>query len=284
MLSSCGASGPSAPAQNTTGTDATPRTMTPGDHVVNIPVGGHVRSFIIHVPPSPPRANRPLILVFHGAQASDQSTVSTTDFERVANHEGQVVAFLQGYQDTWNEGAGHTPAERAHINDVAFTSAVIAKVESLVHFDHKRIVATGFSNGALMVEYLGCRLAQQLLFVVPVEGELPKSVSANCSPSRPVSVYEIHATADNVIPYDGGSFQGVGGGTTVLSAPSSVARWASLDHCSLTPRVTTPSSGIKLTSYTKCRGAASVTLRTIEGGSHQWGANVAVLVTNALNG
>jgi polyhydroxybutyrate depolymerase len=258
--------------------------MTPGDHVVNITVGGHARSFIVHVPPNPARANRPLILVFHGANDSDGSTAKATDFERVADQHGEVVAFLQGYKDTWNEGAGHTPAERAHINDVAFTSAAIAKIETLVTFDHKRIVAAGFSNGALMVEYLGCRLAQELSLIVPVEGELPTSVSANCSPARPVSVYEIHATADNVIPYNGGPFHGVGGGTTVLSAPASVARWARLDHCSLTPTVTSPSPGIKLTAYARCRGSATVTLRTIEGGSHQWGDNIGLLVAEVLAG
>jgi polyhydroxybutyrate depolymerase len=279
LLSACGASTSNPPATNTTGTTATPHTMTPGDHVVGITVDGLSRSFILHLPPAPAVANRPLILVFHGAGDSDLSTARGTDFEKVADQHGEVVAFLQGYADTWNEGAGHTPAEQAHVNDVAFTSAVIAKIETLVTFDHQRIVAAGFSNGALMVEYLGCRLAEQLILIVPVEGELPVSVSANCAPSRPVSVYEIHGTADSVIPYGGGPFHGIGGGTTVLSAPASAARWATLDHCSGTALVAGTS-----VDYASCRGGATVTLDTIAGGSHQWGANIGVLVTAALGG
>jgi polyhydroxybutyrate depolymerase len=282
LLSSCGSSASSPPATNTTGTTAAPHTMSPGDHVVSITVDGRARSFIVHVPPSPPIANRPLILVFHGAEDSDQSTAKGTDFESVADQFGEVVAFLQGYDDTWNEGAGHTPAEQAHVDDVAFTAAVIAKIEALVSFDHSRIVASGFSNGALMVEDLGCRLAPELSLIVPVEGELPASVSATCSPLHPISVYEIHATADAVIPYGGGPFDGVGGGTTVLSAPSSVARWAALDHCSPTATVSSRTNGITLTGYAKCDGNATVTLRTIEGGSHQWGASIGLLVTEAL--
>ena len=264
LLSACGSSSTAPPAENTTGTAPTTHTMTPGDHVIGITVDGLSRSFILHVPPQRPSASRPLILVFHGAEDSDASTVNGTDFEQVADQYGEVVAFLQGYQDTWNEGAGHTPAERAHVNDVAFTAAAIAKIETLVAFDHKRVVAAGFSNGALMVQDLGCRLAGEVSLIVPVEGELPVSVSASCAPADPISVYEIHATADSVIPYGGGPFHGVGGGTTVLSAPSSAARWAALDGCSPTPARSTPTSGIGLTAYSGCRGHVTVTLRTIE--------------------
>jgi polyhydroxybutyrate depolymerase len=256
--------------------------MTPGDHVVDVAVGGRSRSFILHVPPQPAAASRPLILVFHGAEDSDASTAQGTDFEQVADANGEVVAFLQGFEDTWNEGAGHTPAEQAHVNDVAFTAAAIAKIESLVPFDHQRIVAAGFSNGALMVEDLGCRLAQEVSLIVPVEGELPASVSATCDPARPVSVYEIHATADGVIPYGGGPFHGVGGGTTVLSAPASAARWAALDGCAQTPTTSSPTSGIRLTDYGGCRGRVTVRLRTIEGGAHQWTSDIGQLVTQAL--
>jgi polyhydroxybutyrate depolymerase len=283
LLSSCGSSPAAPPAQNTTGTTATAHTMTPGDHVISLTVDGRARSFLLHVPPNPAVHNRPLILVFHGAEDSDESTAHSTDFEKVADQVGEVVAFLQGYEDTWNEGAGHTPAEQAHVDDVAFTSAVIAKIEGLVTFDHARIAAAGFSNGALMVEYLGCRLAGQLAVVVPVEGELPVTVAAGCSPSRPISVYEVHGTADAVIPYGGGPFHGVGGGTTVLAAPASVARWAALDDCSRAPSVTTPAAGVTLTAYTACRGHATVTLRTIAGGTHQWGSSIGLLVTEALS-
>jgi polyhydroxybutyrate depolymerase len=282
MLSACGSSASAPPAQNTTGTLPTPHTMTPGDHVVDVTVGGRVRSFILHVPPQAATASRPLILVYHGAEDSDESTVKGTDFEQVANQYGELVAFLQGYDDTWNEGAGHTPAEQAHVNDVAFTTAAIAKIETLVTFDHQRIAASGFSNGALMVEDLGCHLAATLALIVPVEGELPSSVSATCALAAPLEVYEIHATADPVIPYGGGPFHGVGGGTTVLSATASVARWAALDHCSPVPTMTSPTSGIELTSFSRCRGHVTVTLRTIEGGSHEWTSGIGLLVTEAL--
>jgi polyhydroxybutyrate depolymerase len=284
-LAACGSTPSSAATTTSTSTttdSSSPHTLSTGDHTITLSSGGRVRSLILHIPPGNAVANRPLILVFHGADDTAANTVKETDFEKIANKDGELVAFLQGYKDTWNEGAGHTPAEQAKINDVAFTQAAIAKIETLVSFDHKRVVATGFSNGALMVEDLGCKLANELVLIVPVEGQLPTSVSKTCAPARPISVYEIHATGDGSIPYNGGSFAGVGGGTVVLSAPKSAARWAKLDVCSSKAEVTYPVRNIKLSTYTGCHAKVTVVLRTIEGGSHQWGSNIGELVTAAL--
>ena len=273
----CGGSGASAAPPPKVAT--TPRQASaPGDHTVDVTVQGRVRTLILHVPVRQV-AGRPLILVYHGADDSAAHTEQTTDFASVSDSTGDLVAFMQGYQDTWNEGAGHTPAEQAHVNDVAFTDAAIARLETLVTFDHKRIVATGFSNGALMVELLGCARAKTFALVVPVEGELPVTVSARCKPARSVNVYEIHGTADAAIPYGGGPFAGVGGGTTVLSAPASVARWATLDRCARIPTIThDPAASITLTTFGGCSRNVRVTLRTIVGGVHQWGSNIGVIV------
>jgi polyhydroxybutyrate depolymerase len=269
-----------SPAHATTTVIRNP--LAPGDHVITLKVGGQVRRLILHVPPGSTKVNRPLILVYHGALDTASNTISETDFEQVANQHGQLVAFMQGYANTWNEGAGHTPAEQANIDDVAYTSAAITKVEGFVRFNHAHIAAVGFSNGALMVEDLGCRLAQRLALIVPVEGELPVSVSATCAPARPISVLEIHGTGDQAIPYAGGPFAGVGGGTTVLSATQSVARWAALDGCSSTPTMRTPDPSYRLTTYSGCPKGISVALRTITNGGHVWTASIGEIVTQAI--
>jgi len=256
--------------------------LTPGDHLETLYLGGFTRYATVHVPPVATIAGRPLILVYPGAGSTMSSTISETDFEQVANQQGDIVAFLQGYADTWNEGAGHTPAEQAHVDDIAFTSAVLRKLNSLVAYNPKKVAATGISNGALMVEDLGCHLSSQISLIVPVEGEIPNAVSSTCTVPRPINIYEIHGTADPNIPYGGGHFNGVGGGTTVLSAPASVARWAHLDGC--TPRLSTVhlNQTIIITKYSHCKGSVSVTLRSIVGGLHVWGNNIGQIVTQAL--
>jgi polyhydroxybutyrate depolymerase len=257
-----------------------PRALSPGDHTITLLVGGRVRSLILHVPPDPPVAHRPLLLIFHGITDTAQSTEQGTDFSQVADQTGEVVAYLQGYEDSWNEQAGGTPAALAHVNDVAYTTAVIKLLERIVVFAHQRIVAVGFSNGALMVEDLGCRIAQELEYVIPVEGELAASTSSTCRPARPLSVYEIHGTADTAILYNGGLIEGHT--PVVLSAPASVARWAHLDRCSTPPATSDPSSSIKLTTYARCQKHSSVVLRTIIGGVHQWEPDIGEVVASVL--
>ena len=244
---------------------------TGGLKTVTLQSGGHARTYLLYVPPGDARNHRlPLVLVLHGAGDTAANTVGETGLLSVGEHShNMILVFPQGYQDTWNEGAGHTPAEQAGINDVAFVAAILRRVETNYAVDARRIVATGFSNGALMTEDLGCALSRQLTLIAPVEGQLPDSVSATCHPQSPVSLYEVHGTADAEIPYGGGHFNGIGGGTTVLSAPDSAARWAALDHCSGQPASST-SGALTFSRYNACHDRVTVTLVTINGGQHVW--------------
>jgi polyhydroxybutyrate depolymerase len=272
-LAACGHSAPAASSAQ-----ATPQAA--GLQTVSIRVGGMTRTFLLSAPAS--RKPSPLVLVYHGAGNTAAQTAQGTDLEAVARKKHEIVAFLQGVDDTWNEGAGNTPARQAGADDVAFTRAVVGRIESGHRVDRRRVAAVGFSNGALLVDLLGCRLAAQVRLIVPVEGQLPASVSPGCRPARPVSVFEVHGTADASIPYGGGHFAGIGGGTTVLSAPAAGARWAALDRCSATPSSTTQGSST-LAVYAGCAGGARVTLDTIHGGTHAWPSDIGELVADALD-
>lgn len=252
------------------GASAPPR----GLQTLQLKSGGHERSFLLYVPPGDTRSHPlPLVLVYHGAGDTATNEATETDLLSIAEHRhDMLLAFPQGYDNTWNEGAGHTPAEQAGINDVAFTSAMLQEIEAQHPVDMREVVATGISNGALLTEYLGCELAANLTLVAPVEGELPASVSSHCTPSAPISVYEVHGTSDPAIPYGGGHFSGAGGGTTVLSAPHSAARWAALSHCPASVR-RSRSGQTETSTYTGCRDGVSVTLATVLGGQHQWPSN-----------
>jgi polyhydroxybutyrate depolymerase len=255
--------------------------LSSGSHTLNVMVGTMQRTFILEVPPKKPVVDRALVLVYHGATDTAANTVQETNILQKASARGDVVAFLQGYEDTWNEGSGSTPASLAHVNDVAFTADVIARLRTLVSFDPSRVAAVGFSNGAIMVEDLGCHLSSLISLIIPVEGQLSTVQSASCAP-RPVSVYEVEGTGDSTIPYDGGYFSTSIGYDTVLSSTQSVARWAHLDGCSVGPTTSTPNSTISLSAYSKCKDGVSVTLRTIIGGQHEWPPDIGQLVVQGL--
>ena len=255
---------------------------------VTITAGGMKRTYLLYVPRGDSKRHRlPLVLVYHGANETAWNAVSDNNLLNVAEqYRDMILVYMQGYDDTWNDDAGDPPAEQANVPDITFTTAVLHRVESSYYVNRQRVVATGISNGAIFAELLGCRVAADLTLIVPVEGQIASTFSGNCRPSTPIAVYEVHATSDPVIPYWGGTFSGVGGPVSVLSAPASAARWASLDRCS--PQGSASRSGDSvLTRYSGCRDQVSVTLNSIQGGGHYWPANFGetlVAVMSSLSG
>jgi polyhydroxybutyrate depolymerase len=247
-----------------------------GTQTVTISSQGRSRTFLVDAPSG--SGTHPLVLVYHGAEDTAANTIGETDFSTLATEKGWIIVYPQGYDDTWNEGAGDTPAHAAGVNDVFFTEQILRYMEAHYSIDRRRIAAVGESNGALLAELLGCRIASQLTLIVPIEGQLPTSVSPSCAPTRPVSVFEVHGTADASIPYGGGHFNGIGGGTTVLSAPASARRWATLDRCRTGSPTSSTSGSSTFTTYSGCTSGASVELDTIHGGVHEWTPGIAVLV------
>jgi polyhydroxybutyrate depolymerase len=275
-LAACGASVPSASA------GASTRQLNAGDgsagtrglKTVNLRSGGRRRSYLLYVPPGDTvRHPLPLVLAFSGVDNTDSETATATGLLSIAEQQhNMIVAFPEGYDESWNDDAGDPPAEAANVNDVAFTAAILERIESTYPVDLQRVVATGFSNGAILAELLGCELAANLTLIMPVEGQLSPTFSPSCRPAMPISVYEIHATADQSIPYSGGTFSGVGGPVSVLSAPASAARWAALNQC-VKAKSSLRSGDSVLTRYRGCSAGVTVTLESIQGGQHEWPPN-----------
>lgn len=288
-LLSCGAAQGGQKSHTTTGSSAKAgaagrsKAGTHGLVSVTLKVGTRVRNYLLYVPPGDSTKHRlPLVLVYHGADNTASETVGQTGLLAVdQQRHDMILAFLQGYDDTWNDDAGDPPAEAANVNDIGFTTAVLSKLESSYYVNMSRVVAAGFSNGAILAQLLGCRIASNLTLIVPVEGQLATTFSSGCSPREPISVYEIHATADPTIPYAGGTFQGVGGPVSVLSAPASAKRWATLDGCP--KHVVSPSAGgVTLATFKGCRDGTTVTLATIQGGSHEWPPNFGLTLAGVI--
>ncbi len=246
---------------------------TNGMQSFTITAGGRRRTFLLYVPPNDGPTHRlPLVIAYHAASGTAQALASTNFLADDEQRQNMIMVFPQGYGDTWNDDAGDPPAEAAHVNDIAFTTAMLRQIERGYYVDMKRVVATGLSNGAIFTELLGCRVPGDFTLIVPVEGQIATTFSRTCRQPKPISAYEIHATADPTIPYRGGRFYGDGGPVYVLSAPASARRWAQLDRCS--PKGTSAQSAVSggsvLTRYKRCTDGVGVTLESVQGGAHDW--------------
>lgn len=231
-----------------------------------------MRTYLLHVPPHPAS---PLALVvnLHGGGGTAAGQERITGYDRVADEHGFLVVYPQGIDKNWADGRGVDEPDRRHVDDVAFLSALIDQLVRTHGVDPNHVYATGLSNGAFMSQRLACDLAPRIAAVAPVAGTLGMDVP--CTPSAPVSVFEVHGLADPLVPYTGGVMIGRGGRSTIVAAPAMVARWRALDRCTDSPTVRTlPDDGdgtrVVESSTTRCADGAAVVFVTVRGGGHTW--------------
>jgi polyhydroxybutyrate depolymerase len=234
------------------------QTLTPGDSTVSITVGGIARDAVLHVPPGlPARKHVPLVLALHGYGGSGAQMESYSGLSAVADRNGFLVAYPSSDGLYWN-----SKAAIGLPNDVAFLSGLIADLETSSCVDPTRVFATGVSNGGSMVALAACDLSRQIVAIASVAGDYAGQPA--CTPAKPVSVLEIHGTADQVVPYLG---RGPGHRGSV---PAFVEGWARRDRCQ--PSAVASRVATRTTSYRwrGCRTGAVVEQIKILHGTHQW--------------
>jgi polyhydroxybutyrate depolymerase len=165
------------------------------------------------------------------------------------------------------------------VDDSSYLSSVITEIEAQYTIDPKRVYLVGHSNGAFMSYRMACDHADQIAAIVSLAGAMWEDPS-KCTPTQPVSIVEIHGTADTEIAYDGGVIMGPAYpmGNTYPSAPTTVADWVTFDGCSATPDTSSPPLDLDsmlpgdettVTKYgTGCKPGGHAELWTIMGGMH----------------
>ncbi|HEV3365757.1 MAG TPA: PHB depolymerase family esterase [Acidimicrobiia bacterium] len=229
-------------------------------------VDGLSRPYRLFVPLSLDRSRAaPLVLILAGVGNTGESMVGATGFDRVAEREGLVVAYPEGVNETWNAGYCCLGRATSGPDDVGFLTRLIDDIATKNRIDAERVYAVGVSAGAMMAYRLACERAERIAGVGSVAGAM---VLDACRPSKPVSVIEIHGTADGLVPYEGGR---TAGGATQPS-PSTLAvaqRWAELNACPAAPAPKIV--GVVSTStWTACAQGTGVKLIAIDGGGHTW--------------
>ncbi|PJE21956.1 MAG: esterase, partial [Mycobacterium sp.] len=81
------------------------------------PYGGLNRTYLVHVPPGPPVG---LVLNLHGGGGTGAGQRGLTDFDSVADANGLLVIYPDGYDKSWGDGRGAAPADRKRLDDVGF--------------------------------------------------------------------------------------------------------------------------------------------------------------------
>lgn len=227
-------------------------------------VDGFTRVYREYVPPSLPNTPVPLLLALHGGNQYGDAMEQMTGFDSLAEADGFIVAYPNGHGQTWNAGSCCGYPNVSTDNEIDFIGALITRLSANGRIDAKRVYVTGFSAGAAMAYTIACRLAPRVAAIAVVAGTMDLNA---CHPQQPVSVLEIHGTADEELQFTGGTV----GVTGAVSPPTMdvVAKWAALDACPGSP-VPQATGTVLVTTWTGCSGGTTVELQAVLGADHNW--------------
>ena len=235
---------------------------------------GSLREYSIHMPEPSSRMKMPLLLVFHGGGGPFTSRQKVTNmknvagFDQISDKERFIVVYPMASGPHWNDERPEMPNN----NDLEFIDALIYQLTKLPNVDPAQVYATGISNGAFFVNYLGLRLSDKIAAIASVCGPIP-TVDASLRPARPVSALLIDGTGDAKIPFSGGGINGGVSGQT-LSHNNSVGYWISVNggaKKTLTQSsLPSPNGGTSQVFVWQTKNGAFVGSVIIAGGAHQW--------------
>jgi polyhydroxybutyrate depolymerase len=225
--------------------------------------GGITRNYLLFVPGS--YAHAGVAVVFHGLYANELSLLKYVIPTAAAR--GIVVAFPQGVDNSWNAGGCCSVARASHIDDVGFAHELITTL--VAKYQPRRVVASGYSNGAMLAWLLACQPHSLIGGIVDASGTegIPE---ANCTPSAPLTAVAVHGLQDPTVPYHGGSSPitaGVDYSSPFRAIPDVITEWGrDHDHCATSSQATTP--GWSAIHWSSCAGGTVVSLYTIDGMGH----------------
>lgn len=242
----------------------------PGDYAKKVDVDGRTRDFRLHVPAGYDGTRPlPVFFVFHGSSADAGVIERETSFDDLADSLGAFVVYPEGLHRGWNIGECCRYSFTHRVDEAAFVSTILDRLERGFRVDSSRVYATGYSDGGTLSYILGCQLPDRIAAVAGVSATL-FDPQPRCVGARPVPAMVIHGTGDTHIPYAGQA----GGPAAIrmqhrnLSAPAVTAFWVARDACDASPE------RVQVRRVTReryaCPDDAEVLFYTIAGGEHGW--------------
>lgn len=246
-----------------------------------IEVGDRDRTYLYHHPPgwgAPENAGKtfPLVISLHGRMGQGISQESLTHMTDVADREGFIVVYPDGFRRSWHDARESGPAADHHVDDVAFIDKLIDTFIAEHAADPTRVYITGTSNGGFMTYRIACQLAGKIAAAAPVIALMPDQTPFECKPSRPVPIMITAGDADPLIPYEGGAVTGDDDKGHNMSAQATRAKWAEMNACEggvdfmQTIDVVDDGTRIHEMRHSSCAQGSEVALFTVEGGGHTW--------------
>ncbi|WP_284180085.1 hypothetical protein [Rhabdaerophilum sp. SD176] len=152
---------------------------------------------------SAPPEGWPVLVHFHGFRETAADLLAREDLRSIARREGILLAFPQGLGNTWSHPG--SPAQER--DEFRFHSAMMEDLGRRYPVNRKRILISGFSQGAAMVWNLACHAGDPAIRYLAIAGTYWRPQPDRCS-SPIVPLTHIHGVADRTVPLEGRPIRG----------------------------------------------------------------------------
>jgi polyhydroxybutyrate depolymerase len=224
-----------------------------------ISVGGVGRGYVIVSPTETPAQKLPLVLVLHGDGGDGPSMRTAMPLDSLSGTSA-YVAYPSGSNRGWDL---YTPS--AQNADDQFIMALVSSLAGRFPIDTSRVLATGFSSGAFMVNQLACRQPSLLRAIASQSGGSPSEPQDATASKWPngytkcasqalgdgPAALVVHGTADTTVTYDSGVFTAV--------------YWAFINGCATSSSDQSP----ECVRYDNCPASRPVVFCSVPNMGHQ---------------
>ncbi len=237
-------------------------------------VDGRERIYYLFIPESLSE-KAPLVFVFHGYGGNAKDMIGYSGMNTVANKNGFAVCYPQGVfgsdeKNSWNAGYSNPD-----VDDVKFITELARYLQVEHDLNPGNTFATGMSNGGDICYVLACKAPEVFSAFAPVAGCMMESTFNTCNPRKPLPIFEIHGTDDDITLWNGDkNYSEIYGG--YKGVRETFDFWVKLNKCTNVQRDVLPDlnkedkSFVVREMYTDGVEGHEVWLYTLVGGKHDW--------------
>lgn len=222
------------------------------------------RDYLLYVPKGYDSTQAvPIVFSLHGASGTKESQYQLSEFNIIADRETFLVVTPEatarrGALTFWNQTSSANGAD-----DVGFIDTLISVIAAEYNVDLDRVYLAGSSNGAFMSLQIACERSNKIAAVAAVKGYMSPDQIANCNPSLPTAIIQMHGTQDPLVTYSG--------------VEATIDFWNAFNQTVTVPLITNfpdtdPNNGNTANSKLYRNGTNGVEVEHIEvvNGAHDW--------------
>lgn len=214
-------------------------------------INGQMRTYTMFLPEGIQK-DAPLVVFMHGYSKKKVKNFDRFGLDPVAAREKFAVCYIHGLPDSTNHYGyyvGYPPQASMQKHETSDICKITEAVQERYQLSKVNAFATGMSNGGDMCYLMAYEGQTTFRALAPVAGITLNWIYQKYEAPHPISIYEIHGTADKTSSWYG-DMENKGGWGAYLPLKISIGYWVARNRCTdIEPTDTIPSKDPSSTHY-----------------------------------